>query len=111
VHRFLVDAQLPPALARKIEGMGHAAEHLLDVGLLESSDSRIWDYALANSSVIVTKDEDFAIRASISRASPPIVWVRIANCPNERLLAWFENEMPSVIAALDAGNLLVEIAG
>ena len=111
MHRFLVDAQLPPALARKIAGMGHAAEHLLDVDLLESSDSRIWDYALANGSVIITKDEDFAIRASVSKASPPIVWVRIGNCPNARLLAWFEKEMPSVIAALDAGSCLVEIAG
>ena len=111
MHRFLVDAQLPPALARKIAGMGHAAEHLLDVDMLESSDSRIWDYALANSSVIVTKDEDFAIRASVSKASPSIVWVRIGNCPNARLLAWFEKEMPSVIAALDAGSCLVEIAG
>lgn len=111
MHRFLVDAQLPPALARKIAGMGYAAEHLLDVGLLESSDSQIWDYALANDTVILTKDEDFAIRASVSKASPSIVWVRIGNCPNARLLAWFEKEMPSVIAALDAGNCLVEIAG
>lgn len=111
MHRFLVDAQLPPALARKIAGMGYAAEHLLDVGLLESSDSQIWDYALANDTVILTKDEDFAIRASVSKASPSIVWVRIGNCPNARLLAWFEKEMPSVIAALDAGSCLVEIAG
>jgi predicted nuclease of predicted toxin-antitoxin system len=111
VHRFLVDAQLPPALARKIAAMGHEAVHLLDVGLLESSDSGIWDYAIANSAVIVTKDEDFAIRASVSKASPSIVWIRIGNCPNARLLAWFEQEMPAVIAALSSGNCLVEITG
>ena len=111
MHRFLVDAQLPPALAKKIAAMGHEAAHVLDVGLLECSDSQIWDYALENGAVIITKDEDFAIRASVSKAPPSIVWVRIGNCPNARLLAWFAAELPSVIAALGSGTCLVEIAG
>lgn len=31
--RFLVDAQLPPALARKLEALGHVAEHVADQGM------------------------------------------------------------------------------
>lgn len=31
--RFLIDAQLPPALARWLEGEGHQAEHVSDIGL------------------------------------------------------------------------------
>jgi len=31
--RFLVDAQLPPALARTLEAGGHEAEHVADIGL------------------------------------------------------------------------------
>lgn len=111
MRRFLVDAQLPPALARKIAALGHEAAHVLDVGLLECSDRQIWDYAVTNGAVIITKDEDFAIRASVSKAPPPIVWVRIGNCPNARLLAWFEAELPAVIAALGSGTSLVEITG
>ena len=111
MHRFLVDAQLPPALARKIAAAGHQATHVLDEGLLESSDSQIWDYAIEINAVILTKDEDFAIRASVSKTPPSIVWVRIGNCPNARLLAWFEAELPSVIAALGSGTCLVEITG
>ncbi|MFO7542757.1 MAG: DUF5615 family PIN-like protein [Thiobacillus sp.] len=91
--------------------MGHEASHLLDIGLLESSDSRIGDDAMANGAIIVTKDEDFVIRASVSNTAPPIMWVRIGNCPNSRLLGWFEQHMANVIAALDSGNRLVEIAG
>lgn len=111
MHRFLVDAQLPPVLARKIAAMGHEAAHVLDVGLLESSDSQIWDYAIKHGAIILTKDEDFAIRASVSKTPPSIVWIRIGNCPNARLLAWFEAELPSVIAALGSGTCLVEITG
>jgi predicted nuclease of predicted toxin-antitoxin system len=51
----------------------HEATHLLDVGLLESSDGAIWDYAMSQGAIIVTKDEDFAIRASVSEARPRIV--------------------------------------
>lgn len=110
MRHFLVDAQLPPALARKIETLGHAASHLIDVGLLESSDSVIWDYAMAHQCIIVTKDEDFVIRASVSTVAPAIVWIRIGNCPNARLLGWFEQEITAITLALDAGNRLVEVA-
>ncbi|MFZ1575492.1 MAG: DUF5615 family PIN-like protein [Chromatiaceae bacterium] len=40
--RFLVDAQLPPALARWLAQRGHEAEHVLDCGLLDASDRLIW---------------------------------------------------------------------
>lgn len=76
MRRFLIDAQLPPALTRSIAAMGHEAAHLPDVGLLESSDSGIRDYAKSHGATLVTKDEDFAIRASVSRTSPQIVWIR-----------------------------------
>jgi len=91
--------------------MGHEALHVMDVGLLEAGDSRIWDYALTNGAVIITKDEDFAIRASVSQTAPAIVWIRIGNCHNAKLLGWFERELPSVMAMLESGNRLVEIAG
>ena len=91
--------------------MGHEAAHVLDAGLLDASDSRIWDHAIATGATLITKDEDFAIRSSVSKTPPSIVWIRIGNCPNTRLLAWFEPELPSVIAALDSGACLVEIAG
>ena len=53
--RFLVDAQLPPALARWLVGKGHEAEHLADCGLAEASDRPIWRYALDAGAVILTK--------------------------------------------------------
>ena len=60
--RFLVDAQLPPALVSWLVARGYEAEHVGDRQLQTASDAAIWDYALATSAVIVTKDEDFAKR-------------------------------------------------
>lgn len=60
--RFLVDAQLPPALARWLTSQGQKAEHVMDLDLHRASDPEIWRFAEATSAVIVTKDEYFALR-------------------------------------------------
>jgi len=58
--RFLVDNQLPAALAVWLRAQGHEAEHVLHVQLAQAKDSPIWHYADGVNAVIVTKDEDFA---------------------------------------------------
>ena len=50
--RFLVDAQLPPALARGLEALGHQAEHVADCGLAVAPDAAIWKYAAASGGII-----------------------------------------------------------
>jgi Domain of unknown function (DUF5615) len=60
--RFLVDAQLPPALARWLAAQGHEAEHVSDCGLARAADPAVWDYATSVDAIIVTKDEDFCAR-------------------------------------------------
>jgi predicted nuclease of predicted toxin-antitoxin system len=56
--RFVVDAQLPPALARWLRAQGHEAAHVSDLGMQAASDAAIWDHALASSAAIITKDQD-----------------------------------------------------
>ncbi|WP_231362877.1 DUF5615 family PIN-like protein [Thioalkalivibrio sp. ALJT] len=66
--RFLVDAQLPPALARWLVDQGVEAEHVADVGMLEASDREIWAEALRTRAVIVTPgDADLIARPRSSR--------------------------------------------
>lgn len=108
--RFIVDAQLPPALARFIAAQGHDADHLLDHGMLASADGAIWAYAMANDAVIVTKDEDFALMFANTRAATPrIVWIRVGNCSKRELLARFASRFAEIVATLEAGNPLLEL--
>ena len=107
--RFLVDAQLPPALARWFVAQGHEAEHVGDKGMQAASDTAIWDYALASAAAIVTKDEDFAQRKVLTAAGPVVVWIRLPNTRRRELLAWFETILPDVLAALERGETLVEV--
>ena len=62
--KFLVGAKLPPALARVLSSQGQTAQHVVDINMLTGDDTGIWDYAIANDMVVVTKDEDFAYRHS-----------------------------------------------
>ena len=68
--KFLVDAQLPPALAHWLREGGHEAEHVEDTGLREANDGAIWAHAVQSGAIIVTKDEDFAAR-SVQDATAP----------------------------------------
>jgi len=107
--RFLVDVQLPPGLAVWLQQNGHDALSVSKVGLRDGSDSEIWDYALADRRVIVSKDEDFALRSARTDTGPQIVWLRIGNSTNRVLFAWLEPLMPGVINALESGDRLVEV--
>ena len=53
--RFVVDAQLLPALARQLETLGHTAEHVADLAMASASDDVICEYAARVGAVIVTK--------------------------------------------------------
>ena len=107
--RFLVDAQLPPALARLLAGHGHVAEHVADVGLRDADDAPIWQYALAHQAIIITKDEDFPHRMRQGASSPVIVWLRIGNASRRALLDWFEPLLPQLETLVGQGNRLIEV--
>ena len=107
--RFLVDAQLPPALAPWLTARGHEAKAVREVGLRNASDSTIWKYATTEHCVVLTKDEDFVERTLRTSAGPQIVWFRIGNCTNRILVVWLEPLLPSIVNQLQTNVRLVEV--
>lgn len=107
--RFLVDAQLPPALARWIARQGHDAQHVAGLGLEAASDGLIWEQALASAAVIVTKDQDFARRRAAAADGPHVVWMRVGNTRRSALLRWFPSAFPEILLALERGEPIVEV--
>ena len=107
--KFLIDNQLPPALGKWMASHGHEAIHVLDLSLAQAKATHIWDHAAANGFIVVTKDEDFAQRATVPGAEVRVVWVRLGNCRTAALLAAFDYLLAQMVAALDSGARLVEI--
>lgn len=109
--KFLIDAQLPPALAAWLQRTGHEAIHVRDVGLREADDAAIWNYAVQNGTVIVTKDEDFVARSvHTAESTPPVVvWLRVGNATNRALEPWIEARLAGIVELLEQGHRLVEV--
>jgi predicted nuclease of predicted toxin-antitoxin system len=77
--RFLIDAQLPPALARWIESLGHKAEHVADIGMNDANDREIWLWARETNAIIISKDSDFVTLVTLEENCPPVIWIRLGN--------------------------------
>lgn len=108
--RFLVDAQLPPLLARHLASLGHQAEHIAEIGLASSSDRAVWQYALSNSAILITKDEDFVTIRALAHTGPAVLWIRFGNTTKQALLDRFMTAWPAVADALERGETVIEIA-
>jgi len=107
--RFLVDNQLPSALANSLCERGHEAEHVLAVGLAQGKDTPVWRFAQKRGAVLITKDEDFAEWVRRGRPGPPVVWLRIGNSTKRELFAWLEPLLPAILRQLQQGERLVEV--
>ena len=107
--KFLVDNQLPAALARHLRNHGHDCQHVLDIGLASASDIEICRYADNEKRVIISKDEDFLYLAKRPEATTRILWVRLGNCRTATLLDAFERFWPLIESSLIAGDKIIEL--
>ncbi|WP_375393446.1 DUF5615 family PIN-like protein [uncultured Sphingomonas sp.] len=105
--RFLIDAQLPPALASWLNEQGHEADHVADIGLLAASDVTIALHVKATGSILVSKDADFVLLRMPDRF--PFVWMRCGDATNRALQAWLATRWSQVIDLLEAGERFVEV--
>lgn len=104
--KFLIDAQLPPALASWLAEAGHDAVALREIGLRDATDRQICSFALENGYVVVTKDEDYV---ALTRTVPGlrILWVRTGNVVNRVLLAAFDAKWTEIAGHLESDNPVV----
>ena len=107
--KFIVDAQLPPALAQSLSRLGHEAEHVANVGLLDANDRSIRQYATEHNLVVITKDEDFTSSLFWQKNHPAVIWLRVGNCSNQALLNWFLPMLPKILLRLQEGEKLIEV--
>lgn len=106
---FLIDNQLPPALARFIQTEFKVrARHVIDVGLRDASDAEIWNYVSKSDSILISKDEDFA-NMVLQVPTAKLIWVRFGNCRKGFLLNIFQQMWSRILDRLDSGDRLIEI--
>ncbi len=107
--KFLIDAQLPPALAGWLREAGHEASHVEDAGLRDAEDGAIWAHALKTGAIIVTKNEDFAARSIRTESALMIVWLRVGNTTNRVLRLWLEARLVGIVQLAGQQHRLIEV--
>jgi predicted nuclease of predicted toxin-antitoxin system len=107
--KFLVDHQLPPALAEFLRKSGPEAKHVRELGLKSEDDITIWKHAAEHNYIVISKDQDFFYLACRSSDDGRLVWVRLGNCRNQPLLDKFEKNLPQILSSFAEGGRIVEI--
>lgn len=105
--KFLVDAQLPPALCRWLAARGHEAVHVSEIGLLAATDVEIAERAIAGAAILISKDEDFLTLRLPDRFG--LLWLRCGNATNRPLTVWLEARWERVEELLTAGERVIEL--
>ncbi len=80
-----------------------------DVGPGDAPDRDLWQYALENAAVIVTKDEDFSLMFAMRGEAPIVLWIRIGNTRKTALLAWFKPLIDQLVELVESGQKLIEL--
>lgn len=107
--KFILDQQLPPALAAWLRQRGHETEHVRDIGLRDAPDDEIWRRAESDGASILTKDEDFSSRRQGATTGHAIVWLRCGNMSTAALVDLLGKNWAVIEAELDSGALVIEI--
>lgn len=105
--KFLIDAQLPPALCGWLRERGHQADHVFDLGLTAASDEEIAARAGTDGAELVSKDEDFVTLRLPDRFA--FLWLRCGNATNRALTAWLTPRWDEIEAWLERGERFVEV--
>ena len=105
-----IDAQLPPALATLLRrAFGVEARHVLDLGLVNSSDEAIYLAARQAEAIVITKESDIIRLQVRDRPPPKKLWLTVGNVSNAELWQVLERNWARVVAQFDGGEPLVEI--
>lgn len=101
--RFLIDANLPPALAQWIRNQGHEAEHVAAAIGPTATDRAIFAWAQERGAILVSKDRDFASLYA-SPDGPRLVLIRLGNATNRALIAALEQGWTQLESLLGGGG-------
>jgi predicted nuclease of predicted toxin-antitoxin system len=77
--KLLFDENLSRKLVIALRDEYPDSAHVLDLGLGNTPDSKIWNRAKEQGFVIVSKDDDFRQRSFVAGAPPKVVWLQVGN--------------------------------
>ena len=104
---FLVDAQLPRRLTRRLQEAGHDAVHTLDLPKANRTpDNEISDLSIKEQRVVITKDEEFVSRFLVTHQPFKLLLFSTGNIDNRSLEAIFVPRVSRIAAAFQSHDFI-----
>lgn len=83
--KLLFDENLSPKLPSRLKTFFPDSLHVRDVGMKATTDSVVWNYAMKNDFMIVSKDADMHDLSLILGNPPKVIWLRLGNCSTSQV--------------------------
>ena len=99
--RLLLDENLSERLVRSLSARFPASLHVRVLGVGGAADLTLWELAIRERCVLVTKDEDFVTLSVLRGAPPKVVWLNVGNAGTTSITAL-------LLDSADAIGLFVE---
>lgn len=105
--KFLVDAQLPTALAAFLRDRGFDTIHTKELPKgNDTSDFEINILSLAESRIVVSKDGDFYDSFTARKEPYKLLHIKTGNIRNAELINLFEKNLAAIIAELEENDIV-----
>jgi predicted nuclease of predicted toxin-antitoxin system len=106
---FIIDAQLPPALAGWLgEFFNIRAQSIMYSELKSAPDFEIFQAFRDSGCVIISKDFDFVDLVTRFDVPPQILWLTCGNLTNRFLRELFQTKFAEALTLLSQGTPVVE---
>ena len=102
--KLLLDENLSDRIVDKIIDLYPDSQHVKTLGLINTDDAIIWEFAKINSFVIISKDSDFHQRSLLYGHPPKFIYLRIGNSPTSKIVQILRDNL-STITQFDSSDM------
>ncbi|MBJ7298344.1 MAG: DUF5615 family PIN-like protein [Dolichospermum sp. JUN01] len=101
--KLLLDENLSDRIVDKIIDLYPDSQHVKTLGLINTDDAIIWEFAKMNNFVIISKDSDFHQRSLLYGHPPKFIYLRIGNSPTSKIVQILRDNL-STITQFDSSD-------
>jgi predicted nuclease of predicted toxin-antitoxin system len=96
--KLLFDQNLSYKLVAPLDPAFPGTSHVLRLGLDESPDTELREYAAREGFTLVTKNTDLVDLCVFRGAPPKVIWLRVGNCSTAVIRDALQSNIPRIIA-------------
>jgi predicted nuclease of predicted toxin-antitoxin system len=100
--KLLLDENLSDRIINRVIDLYPDSRHVKPLGLTNTDDAIIWQYAKENDFMIVSKDADFHQRSLLYGHPPKFIYLRIGNSSTSRIVQILRDKFVTITKFKDS---------